>query len=97
MASISQLYSQATQLKAEVKAAWIKACEADGIPTDTKFAVFSNTTEAAAYNELMGLFLKAKRAYMRQSEKNASRRARTSILKDMGLRQVRGVSGVYFE
>jgi hypothetical protein len=53
------------QLRREVRAAWIKACEADGIPADTKFAVFSNTTEAAAYNELMGMFLRARRRTVR--------------------------------
>ena len=45
------------QLRAEVKAAWLKACEADGVPADAKFVVFSNTVEAAAYNELTGMLL----------------------------------------
>lgn len=45
-----------TMLKREVQNAWIKACQADNIPLSTSFAVFSNTTEAAAYNELMGIY-----------------------------------------
>lgn len=45
-------------LRAEVRAAWVAACKADGIRTDAKFVVFSNTTEAALYNELMGMLLR---------------------------------------
>lgn len=46
------------QLQREVKNAWIAACSADGIPLDSKFVAFSNTTEAAAYNELMSYYLR---------------------------------------
>lgn len=49
------------QLQAEVKAAWLKACEADKIDPSSSFVVFTNTTEAAAYNELMGMYLRARR------------------------------------
>lgn len=45
------------QLRNEVKAAWVQACEVDGISPDSKFVVFSNTVEAAAYNELAGILL----------------------------------------
>ena len=50
------------QLRAEVRAAWIKACEAEGISVDAKFVVFGNTVEAALYNELAGFLLRALRA-----------------------------------
>lgn len=49
------------QLRAEVRAAWNQACEADGVPTDSKFVVFSNTVEAANYNELAGILLRSLR------------------------------------
>lgn len=49
------------QLQSEVRAAWIGACEADGIDPDSKFVVFHNTVEAAAYNELMGVYLRARK------------------------------------
>lgn len=97
MASLSQLYLEATQLNAERKAAWIKACEVDGIDPKSSFVVLSNSTEAAAYNELAGMFLRAKAAYLKQKARNAAKRARTQMFKDLGVRQVRGVSGVYFE
>ena len=49
------------QLRREVKAAWKQACAADGIDPEAKFVVFTNTTEAAAYNELMGIYLRKRR------------------------------------
>lgn len=81
-----------------VQAAWIKACEADGIDTLSKFVVFTNTTEAAAYNELMGLCLKARRAYQKQVARNQARRERTSVIADLGLKRVKGaLGGTYLE
>ena len=49
---------RAAQLRAEVNAAWLKACEVEAIPADAKFVVFSNTVEAAVYNELAGMLLR---------------------------------------
>lgn len=51
------------QLRREVKAAWLQACAVDGIDPMAQFVVFSNSTEAAAYNELMGIYLRACRQY----------------------------------
>jgi hypothetical protein len=48
------------QLRREVKAAWNQACTVDGIDPQATFVVFSNSTEAAAYNELMGMYLRAR-------------------------------------
>jgi hypothetical protein len=53
------------QLKAEVKAAWLGACKVDGIDPQSQFVVFSNSVEAAAYNELMGIYLRACRQAVR--------------------------------
>ena len=39
-------------LRLQLKDAWIKACEAEGIPVDSKFVVFGKTPEATAYNTL---------------------------------------------
>ena len=93
MATIQAHQDYLTMLKRDVQAAWIKACEADGIDTFSKFVVFSNTTEAAAYNELMGLFLKARQAYHNQCSRNRARRERTAIVSDMGLKRVKGAQG----
>lgn len=85
-------------LKRDVQAAWFSACAADGIPVDTKFAVFTNTTEAAAYNELMGLFIKARQAYHNQVMRNKARRDRQAAMRDLGLKRVVGTQGgVYYE
>ena len=87
-----------TMLKREVQNAWIKACQADNIPLSTSFAVFSNTTEAAAYNELMGIYLKSVQAYRKQLDRNRSRRERHGILTSMGLKRVKGnLGGTYYE
>ena len=81
-------------LKAEVRAAWIQACEADGIDPAAKFVVFTNTTEAAAYNELMGMLTRRLAA----NKKNAARRARHAAFTSCGLKRVRGAQGgVYYE
>lgn len=86
------------QLRREVKAAWLGACKADGISEDTKFAVFSNTTEAAAYNELMGLYLQAVRVEKKRIAKNAARRGRHAAMTSLGLKRVKGaLGGVYYE
>ena len=45
MASIQAQQDYLTMLKRDVQAAWLKACEADGIEPGAKFVVvFSNTT-----------------------------------------------------
>jgi len=53
------------RLRREVKAAWLQACEVDGIDPLAQFVVFSNSVEAAAYNELMGIYLRACRTEAR--------------------------------
>ncbi len=98
MATFQALQNYLTMLKRDVQAAWIKACEADKIDPTSKFVVFSNTTEAAAYNELMGMFLKARQTFHNQVNRNRARRERTSIIADMGLKRVRGaLGGTYVE
>jgi len=98
MASIQAHQDYLVMLKRDVQAAWLKACEADQIDPTSKFVVFSNTTEAAAYNEMMGMYLKARRAYQKQIERNKARRERHAVLTDMGLKRVRGAQGgVYYE
>lgn len=51
------------QLQREVKAAWIAACKADKIKPTAKFVVFTNTVEAANYNELSGMLMRAMQPY----------------------------------
>jgi hypothetical protein len=85
-------------LKRDVQAAWITACEADGIDPASKFVVFGNTTEAANYNELMGLYLRAIRAYRAQVKRNQARRDRHAVLTGLGLKRVKGaLGGTYYE
>lgn len=98
MASIKAHQDYLTLLKRDVQAAWIKACEADGIDTLSKFVVFSNITEAAAYYEGMGMYLKAVRAYRKQIGRNQARRERHKTLTDLGLKRVKGAQeGIYYE
>lgn len=85
-------------LQRDVQSAWLAACEADGIEPSSKFVVFTNTTEAAAYNEMMGMYLKAVRAYRKQLDHNRNRRERHEALTSMGLKRVKGnLSGMYYE
>jgi hypothetical protein len=87
-----------TVLKREVQAAWIAACEAEGIPVDSKFVVFGNTVEAALYNETMGMYLRARREFQRQLDRNKARRDRHAALTGLGLKRVKGsLGGVYYE
>lgn len=98
MASIQAQQDYLTMLKRDVQAAWIKACEADGIELGAKFVVFSNTTEAAAYNELMGMFLRARQKFHNQCNRNRARRERHAAITGMGLKRVVGAQGgVYYE
>ncbi len=52
------------QLRREVKAAWNQACAVDGIDPQSKFVCFSNSTEAAAYNELVGMYQREARTFI---------------------------------
>lgn len=82
--------------KAEVKAAWAKACESVGLPAETKFVVFSNSNELAKeHNRLMGEFFKLRKNIKR----NMARREREGVYRDLGLKRVIGaVSGrTYYE
>jgi len=98
MATIQAQEDYLTILKREVQAAWVSACKAGGIDPLSKFVVFSNTPEAAAYNELMGLFLKARQKFHNQVKRNRARRARHAAMKDLGLNRVTGAQGgVYYE
>jgi hypothetical protein len=38
--------------KEQLRAAWEAACNAEGIPVESKFVVFGKTPEATAYNKL---------------------------------------------
>ena len=98
MATIQAQQDYLTILKRDVQAAWISACAADGIEPSSKFVVFTNTTEAAAYNELMGMFLKARQSFHNQVTRNKARRERHAAMKDLGLNRVVGnLGGVYYE
>jgi hypothetical protein len=98
MATIQQHHERISQLKLEVQAAWRKACNADGINHDSKFVVFTNTIEAAVYNELMCVYQNEVLAYHAQMDRNAYRRERTQMIADMGLKRVRGaLGGTYVE
>ncbi len=81
--------------KAEVKAAWFAACLEAGVPTDTKFVVFSNASDLAKrHNELMGEFFKLRNRIAR----NVTRRERHAVMSDMGLKRVKGANGgTYYE
>jgi hypothetical protein len=98
MASIQAQQDYLTMLKRDVQSAWLAACAADQIDPASKFVVFTNTTEAAAYNELMGMFLKARQRFHNQVNRNRNRRERHSALTGMGLKRVKGaLGGVYYE
>jgi hypothetical protein len=98
MASIQAQQDYLTMLKRDVQAAWIKACEADHIDIASRFVVFSNTTEAAAYNELMGMFLRARQKFHNQVNRNRARRERHEVMTSMGLKRVKGaLGGTYYE
>ena len=98
MASIQAQQDYLTILKRDAQAAWIKACEADGIELSAKFVVLSNTASAAAYNELMGLYLKAVRNFSKQLARNKARRARHAAHTSLGLKRVKGaLGGTYYE
>jgi hypothetical protein len=98
MATIQAHHNHITILKRDVQAAWIKACEADSIDIASKFVVFSNTVEAANYNELMGMYLRAIQKYRNQIDRNRARRERTSMLQDLGIKRVKGaLGGTYYE
>jgi len=52
------------RLAATVKVCWEKACEADGIPPDSTFVVFSDTNKIAPfYERAMQQYLEACREY----------------------------------
>ena len=98
MASIQAQQDYLTMLKRDAQAAWLAACKADGIEPSSKFVVFTNTTEAAAYNELMGMFLRARQKFHNQVNRNRARRDRHAAHTDLGLKRVRGAQGgVYYE
>ena len=98
MASIQAQQDYLTMLKRDVQAAWIKACEADGIELSAKFVVFSNTTESAAYNELMAMYLKARQKFHNQLMRNKARRERHEAITSLGLKRVKGaLGGTYYE
>ena len=89
---------ESSQLNAkmmEVKAAWIKACAAAGVPADSKFVVFDQSTpESIEYNRLMGEFF----ALRKRIARNAARRERHTAMTDLGLKRVKGaLGGVYYE
>jgi hypothetical protein len=93
MATIQAQQDYLAILKRDVQAAWLAACEADQIDPSSKFVVFTNTTEAAAYNELMGMFLRARQKFHNQVNRNRARRERHAALTSMGLKRVQG--GIY--
>ena len=82
-------------MKQAVRESWISACNLEGIPTDSKFVVFSDAnTEAVRHNELMGEFLKMRNRIAR----NISRRERHAAMTDLGLKRVKGaLGGTYYE
>ena len=79
----------------EIKHLWVAACEADGIPGDSKFAIFSDANAAAVtHNAAMLEFMELRNKIIR----NANRRERHATLKSLGLKRVKGaLGGVYFE
>lgn len=76
MATIQAQHNYLAILKRDVQSAWLAACEADQIDPSSKFVVFTNTTEAAAYNELMGMFLRARQKFHNQVNRNMVARVR---------------------
>jgi len=73
-------------LKAAVKASWQAACNREGIPTDSKFVVFSkDNQEAVSHNDLMQEFFKARKRILR----NETRRERHAAMTSLGLTRVR--------
>ena len=77
---------EASQLNAkmmEVKAAWIKACAAAGVPADSKFVVFDQSIpESIEHNRLMGEFFALRK---RLGCHVFGRRATRKILKWAGI------------
>ena len=82
-------------LKVAIRASWVAACNQEGIPSDSKFVVFSkDNQEAISHNELMAEFFKERK----RIQANINRRERHATLTSLGLKRVRGAQGgVYYE
>lgn len=82
-------------MKADVKALWVLACQHDGVPTDSKFVVFSNDNQnAMGHNRAMLEFIKTRNRIAH----NMARRERHATMKDLGINRVRGAQGgVFYE
>ena len=87
--------NQLNAAKAEIKHLWAAACEAAGVPADSKFVVFEPTNcSAALHNAAMGEFFKLRSRIQR----NMDRRDRHAVMSDMGLKRVKGAQGgTYYE
>jgi len=81
--------------KAVVKGFWILACAADGVDSDSKFVVFSDTNHVAKmHNKAMAEFFNLRNRIAR----NVARRERHAVQVDMGLKRVKGAQGgTYYE
>ena len=87
--------NQLNEAKAKVKASWTAACKEAGIPTDSKFVVWTNGSELAkVHNELMSEYFKLRN----RIKKNMARRERHAAMTGMELKRVTGAQGgVYYE
>lgn len=81
--------------KAAVLAQWEKACFTQGIPSRSKFVVFSDdNADALEYNFLMQDFIQLRNRIGR----NVARRENTAMYRNLGLKRAVGaLGGVYFE
>jgi hypothetical protein len=74
--------SQLNLWKANIKVLWNAACTEAGVPVDSKFVVFDQSSAACkAHNEAMAEFHKG----LARIRKNEARRERHATLKSLGL------------
>ncbi|MGH3631556.1 MAG: hypothetical protein ACRDRL_29465 [Sciscionella sp.] len=88
----------------EVKQLWTAMCEAEGVPADVKFVVFSNANPyKVEYDEAVATFFNAAKkfntAQVRNKRALANRAAMRDVCESLGVKQVRGsVTGtIYYE
>lgn len=87
--------NQLNAAKAQVKALWILACQADGIDPESKFVVFTaNNQVAQDHGQAISHFFDLRNRIKR----NEARRERHAAYRDLGLTRVKGnLGGTYYE
>lgn len=87
--------NQLNESQAKVRGLWNKMCDFDGLPHETRVAIFSkdNPYTKAHFDAMTEFFALSKRV-----ARNGARREKYAAYKSLGLNQVRGaLGGVYYE